>query len=90
MNLNSLCWMFCDVKAHKYNLHSFPGRLEIPPVAGVRSTHHREVDWLHVWVVLRSCYYIEHTECLCDGYLIRAISMYAEVMLYCIICSMIL
>ena len=61
VSFNLLYMRFCDVKAHKYDLHSFPGRLEIPPDVGVRFTQHREVDWLHVWVVLRRCYYIEHT-----------------------------
>ena len=60
-------WVFCDVKTHKYILYSFPGRLEISPVAGVRSTYHKFVNQLHIWVILRRCYYIEHTECPCDG-----------------------
>ena len=57
----SLGWVFCDVKP--YIIKSNPSRvvLLIPPEAGVRSTHHMEVNWLHVWVVLRRCYYIEHT-----------------------------
>ena len=51
---------FCDVKP--YIMESNPSRvvLLIPPEAGVRSTHLREVDWLHVWIVLRICYNIEH------------------------------
>ena len=61
--------MFCDVKAHKLDLRTFPGRLEIPSYTGVRSTQHREVDWLHVWVVLRMCYYIEHTDVFMLWYL---------------------
>ena len=55
-------WADCDVKAHKLDLHTFPGRLGISSYTGVRFTQHREVDWLYVWVVLRRCYYIEHTD----------------------------